>query len=82
MPDIKIEFEQLRQKARDIRVHNNTLKSKLEEIKRKIQSLSADWTSDASDTIRTKIEKEERRIDDYSEVIESYCKFLDKTAEK
>ncbi len=82
MPDIKIEFEQVRAKATDIRKHNTNLKAKLEEIRTKIKSLEQSWTSDASDNIRMKIDKEERKILDYSDIVESYATFLDRTASR
>ncbi len=82
MADIKINFQQLRDKAKDIRTSNGNLKSLLEDIQTKIKGLEADYTSDASDTIRMKIDKEGRRITDYYDVIESFCAFLERTADR
>ncbi len=82
MPDIKVNFQQLRDKAKDIRTSNGELRSLLQDIKSKIKGLEADYTSDASDTIRMKIDKEERRITDYYDVIESFCAFLERTADR
>lgn len=82
MPDIHVEFQQLRDKAQEIRVINGDLKQLLIDIQNKIKGLEADYTSDASDTIRAKIDKESRRINDYDQVIESYCVFMERTAER
>ncbi len=81
MPDIKINFQELRGKAREIRTSNNTLRTTLKEIQNKIKGLEASYTSDASDTIRMKIDNETRRIEDYDSVIESFCAFLERTAD-
>jgi len=82
MPDIKITFEEVRQKSQKIRTHNNTLDNTLTEIKNVINKLEADWTSDTSDTIRSKITGMQPKFDTYREVIERYAEFLDKTAEQ
>ena len=79
MPDIRITFSEMRQKSQQIRAHNEKLTDTLNEIKSAINALEADWTSDTSDTIRSKITGMQPKFDSYREVIESYAKFLDNT---
>ena len=80
MPDIKITFEEVRVKAKEIRTYNNTLTDTLNTIRQTINNLESQWTSDTSDTIRAKINGMERTFITYKEVIESYAAFLDNTA--
>ena len=82
MPDIKITFAEVRNKTQKIRNHNETLDGKLQQIKSIINALGSEWTSDTSDTIRSKITGMQPRFDSYKEVIESYAKFLDNTVEQ
>lgn len=79
MPDIKITFEEVRSKTQKIRNHNEKLTDTLLQIKSAINALEAEWTSDTSDTIRSKISGMQPKFDTYKEVIESYAKFLDNT---
>lgn len=79
MPDIKITFEEVRTKTKQIRNYNATLTDTLSSIRQTINNLEAQWTSDTSDTIRAKITGMQPKFDTYKEVIESYAKFLDNT---
>ena len=79
MPDIKITFEEVRTKTKQIRNYNATLTDTLNSIKQTINNLESQWTSDTSDTIRAKITGIQPKFDTYKEVIESYAKFLDNT---
>ena len=79
MPDIKITFEEVRTKTKQIRNYNATLTDNLNSIKQTINNLESQWTSDTSDTIRAKITGMQPKFDTYKEVIESYAKFLDNT---
>lgn len=79
MPDIKITFAEVKANAQRIRSSNEKLTQTLIDIKTAINGLSADWTSDTSDTIRDKITAMQPKFDSYKEVIESYAKFLDNT---
>ena len=79
MPDMKITFEEVRAKAAQMRSYNETLTETLTTIKNAINSLEAQWTSDTSDTIRSKITAMQPKFDSYKEVVESYAKFLDNT---
>lgn len=79
MADIKITFEEVRTKTAQIRSYNDVLTNTLESIKSAINALEAEWTSDTSDTIRSKITGMQPKFDRYKEIIESYAKFLDNT---
>ena len=79
MPDIKITFEEVRTKTKQIRNYNATLTDTLNGIRQTINNLESQWTSDTSDTIRAKITGMQPKFDTYKEVIESYAKFLDNT---
>lgn len=79
MPDIKITFEEVRTKTKQIRNYNATLTDTLSSIRQTINNLEAQWISDTSDTIRAKITGMQPKFDTYKEVIESYAKFLDNT---
>lgn len=79
MADIKITFSELRGKTAELRRHNDTLTTTLQDIKSAINALESQWTSDTSDTIRSKINAMQPKFDTYKEVIESYAKFLDNT---
>lgn len=79
MPDIKITFSEVKAKAGELRRRNEMLTNTLTDIKSAIGALEAQWTSDASDTIRAKITGMQPKFDTYKEVIESYAKFLDNT---
>lgn len=82
MADTRITFQELRDTAQKMRGHNDKLTDYLTQIKTAINALEAEWTSDTSDTIRAKITGMQPKFDSYKEVIESYCKFLDNTAQR
>ena len=79
MADIKITFSEVRNKAAQIRKCNDNLNQHLADIKSSITALDAEWTSDASDTIRQKITGMQTKFDNYYTIIESYATFLDTT---
>lgn len=81
MPDIQITFQDLRNKTRTLRGHNENLTRYLQQIQSKINALESEWTSDTSDTIRSKITGMQRTFDSYHGVIESYAAFLDRTVQ-
>jgi len=82
MADIKITFAEVRTKTQQIRNHNKSLDETLIQIKNAINALESEWTSDTSDTIRSKITGMQPKFNSYREVIESYAKFLDNTVEQ
>ena len=81
MADIKITFEEVKQKAEAVRTCNKALDEDLQTIRTKIKDLEAQWESDASITIRSKIDNMSTKFQEYYDVIESYAKFLDTTVQ-
>ena len=79
--NIKITYQQVQDKTRQMRDENERLTNYLGQIRRAIEALESEWTSDTSDTIRSKITGMQPKFDSYQQVIESYCAFLDKTVE-
>lgn len=73
-------FPEVQAKAVQLRTHNTNLTETLAYIKNQINALEADWTSDASDTIRGKITEMQSKFDNYKEVIDSYAAHLEKVA--
>lgn len=79
MADVKITFEEVKTKANEIHTCNVNLDQALKDIKTNITSLDAQWTSDASDTIRGKINGMQSKFQTYYDIIESYVEFLNTT---
>ncbi|MDR0381656.1 MAG: pore-forming ESAT-6 family protein [Oscillospiraceae bacterium] len=75
MSDIKISFEEVREKANRIRALNDSLTQTLHHIKTTVHSL--EWTSDASDVLRAKISAMQPRFDAHRGAVESYARFLE-----
>lgn len=82
MSDISITFEGVRNTAKQVRECNVSLDEKLQEIKRIINELESSYTSDTSDTIRSKINGMQKYFTTYKQVIDSYASFLDRVAEQ
>lgn len=76
---IQISLGEVSKTAGTIRTLNSNLSTRLEEIKKQMNDLSATWQSDASETIRTKFNNLQPKFEGYFEVVESYAKFLDNT---
>ncbi|HBZ53014.1 MAG TPA: WXG100 family type VII secretion target [Eubacterium sp.] len=80
MADIKITFDEVKRKAGEIHACNENLKEDLQVIRNTITSLEAEWESDSSATIRSKIEGMSSKFQNYYDIIESYVQFLNDTA--
>ncbi|MDR0670867.1 MAG: pore-forming ESAT-6 family protein [Oscillospiraceae bacterium] len=79
MSDIKISFEEVREKANRMRAVSDALTQTLHHIKATIHSLEGQWASDASDMLRAKITAMQPRFDAHRDIIESYARFLEGT---
>ncbi|MDR1157976.1 MAG: pore-forming ESAT-6 family protein [Oscillospiraceae bacterium] len=77
MSDIRISFEEVKEKANRIRALNDALTQTLHHIKTTVHGLESQWTSDASDVLRVKITAMQPRFDAHRDVIESYARFLE-----
>ena len=78
---IQISTQVLIDTAAKVRTINSTLDDKLTNINNKMQSLSSTWNSDAAEEIRKAMLNMRPKFDHYKEVIDSYAKFLDTTAQ-
>lgn len=82
MAEMKITTEQLTGTAGKIRNINKTLKDLLQSFSREVTSLEQTWESDAGKRAKEAIKNLEPRFDDYYNVLETYAKHLEDTAEK
>lgn len=78
---IQISTQVLVDTATKIRNINNTLDQKLAEINKNMNDLEATWKSDAANDIRAAMNALKPRFEEYKTVVESYAKFLNRTAE-
>ncbi len=78
---IQISTQVLVDTATKIRNINNTLDQKLAEINKNMNDLEATWKSDAASDIRAAMNALKPRFEEYKTVVESYAKFLNRTAE-
>lgn len=78
---IQISTQVLLDTADKVRSINNTLDSKLAEINKNMNALEASWKSDAATDIRAAMNAMKPRFEEYKNVVESYAKFLVKTAQ-
>lgn len=76
---ISISLNEVSKTAGTIRSINQSLSTRLEEIKKEMNNLASSWDSDASNTIRNNFNALSPRFEEYREVVESYAKFLDVT---
>ena len=76
---INITLAEVTATASSIRSTNTNLSNTLSQIKTQVANLSGSWQSDASETIRAKMNAMESKFENYREVVESYAKFLDNT---
>ncbi|MCP3776055.1 pore-forming ESAT-6 family protein [Paenibacillus sp. MZ04-78.2] len=76
---ISISTAEVTQTAATIRTLNGSLTTKLEEIKKEMNSLTSSWDSDASRTIQDKFNANSQKFSDYRAVVDSYAAFLDNT---
>ncbi|MBQ7354735.1 MAG: WXG100 family type VII secretion target [Clostridia bacterium] len=78
---IQISTQVLMDTAEKVRTINNNLDTKLAEINKSMNALEATWKSDAASDIRAAMNAMKPRFEEYKNVVESYAKFLVKTAE-
>ena len=78
---IQVSTQVLVDTATEVRSINNTLDAKLADCNKSMNDLEATWKSDAASDIRANMNALKPRFEEYKSVIESYCKFLDTTAQ-
>lgn len=78
---IQVTTQVLMDTSQKVRTINNTLDQKLAEINKSMNDLEATWKSDAATDIRANMNALKPRFEEYKGIVESYCKFLDATAQ-
>ena len=78
---IQISTKVLVETAVKMRNTNKEMDAKLKEINKSMNDLEADWKSDGATAIRSSMNALKPRFEEYRNVIESYAKFLDTTAQ-
>lgn len=78
--NIQVTTQVLVDTSASIRKINKDLDSKLAAINRAMNDLEKSWQSDASNDIRTAMNKLKPRFEQYKNVVENYCKYLDTAA--
>lgn len=81
MAEIKISTQELKSTAIDIRSLNNKMDEDLKDCSNEIEKLRSTWQSDGAEEIRSAMNTLKPKFEEYKNVIESYAKFLDTTAE-
>lgn len=81
MADIRISFDEVRDRAQQIRNLNNAMYEELNAMKGNINLLNGSWISDGSEEIRTRFNMFANRFESEREKIEEYARFLDLTVE-
>ena len=76
---ISISLEQVLETARNIKSLNTQIVTRLNEIKREMNSLESSWQSESSTTIRANFNKLEAKFENYKNIIYSYGTFLENT---
>ena len=78
---IQISTQVLIDTATEVRSINTAMDDKLKEINKNMNLLEETWKSDAATDIRAAMNNLQPRFEQYKNVVESYAKFLDNTAQ-
>lgn len=78
---IQISTQVLIDTATEVRSINAAMDEKLKEINKNMNLLEETWKSDAATDIRAAMNNLQPRFEQYKNVVESYAKFLDNTAQ-
>lgn len=81
MAGINVTTQALTEAAGKIRRINSAMDGKLADINNKMNGLETSWQSSASSDIRAAMNALKPRFEEYKNVVESYAKFLDTTAQ-
>lgn len=73
---ILIKFEEVLQNSRDVEALNVKLRETLDDIQKCVSNLESTWESQASTSIRQKMQAMDKRFNEYEQVVTSYTKFL------
>lgn len=78
---IQISTQTLVDTAKKVRDCNSNMDTKLADCNKTMNDLEATWKSDAATDIRAAMNALKPRFEEYKNVVESYAKFLDNTAQ-
>ena len=78
---IKVSTQVLVDTAKKIRDCNTKMDQKLADCNKEMNNLEANYKSDAATDIRAAMNALKPRFEEYRTVVESYAKFLDRTAQ-
>lgn len=78
---IEVSTQVLIETAGKVRGINANLDAKLVEINKAMNALQSTWQSTAAQDIRANMNALKPRFQEYKDVVESYCKFLNDTAQ-
>lgn len=78
---IQVSTQVLIDTSAKVRGINQNLDTKLADINKSMNDLQATWKSEAAEDIRANMNALKPRFQEYKDVVESYCKFLDTTAQ-
>lgn len=78
---IEVSTQVLIDTSQKVRSINNALDARLADINKAMNDLQATWQSTAANDIRANMNALKPRFQEYKDVVESYCKFLDTTAQ-
>jgi uncharacterized protein YukE len=81
MAELRISFDEVKEKAQSIRTRNNAMYEELNQMKANINLLDGSWISDGSEEIRTRFNQFANRFETERERIEEYARFLDLAVE-
>lgn len=76
---IKISLGEVSKTAGTIKTLNQSLTTRLEEMKKEMNNLNSTWQSDAATTIVQNFNALAPKFNEYHEIVEAYAKFLDNT---
>lgn len=81
MAQLRISFDEVKDKAQIIRSLNQAMYEELSQMKTNMNLLDGSWISDGSEEIRTRFNQFANRFETERERIEEYARFLDLTVE-
>jgi WXG100 family type VII secretion target len=81
MAEFKVTPEMLKSTSSSLKNINSRFRSVMEGIETDMRAMKQKWDSEAADTFLAKFEKFKSNLEGYYQVVESYSKFLEETAQ-
>jgi len=79
---LTITTDELRTASKNVTDLNGQLSERLEDIRRKLNSLKNTWESEGADEVMQQFNNLNPKFDQYKRIVDSYVDFLMKTAEQ